>query len=461
MRYSQDYKTAQQSPIVASWIDVTTTVLGILILVGGSDVLWLVITTLLIIHALTEIIQMYTLTFKYFIEISNWIDIGIIAFTVVILYLPPDLVVNPKIYSFFKVQAIENTDENVNCRVMRCISAIIIVLVAVRFLMSVAKLPRLKTYNLYVIMFFKVMKTYIKIMVWYSLYLIAFGLGFYIMLHDDTNEKKLSHGKGENKTKMPDNSTEEAGKNKFRNPYMALVKTSTMFVGEIEFGDLPIKGGDVSVTMVYMFLVLFIFLMIVVLMNLLNGLAVSDTGKMIKDSLVESQISFISTIRFYESMYIGQMKNKKKSWLKTFINTHFVPKGILLFHSPYIGEHKLTFPIKVKTYNESSNFTCCPSSWIRSNEFQEECSANCCTKILKWFLGKNENDGNDEFLEKARKIVIREKQRKVEERRKNNLIGQKTRRKQRIKDMSKSIISMESNMRQFKSSISESSVQSN
>ena len=48
-----------------------------------------------------------------------------------------------------------------------------------------------------------------------------------------------------------------------------------MFVGEIEFSDLPI---DLKDWLSFLFLLAFVFLIIVVLMNLLNGLAVSDTG---------------------------------------------------------------------------------------------------------------------------------------------------------------------------------------
>ena len=53
----------------------------------------------------------------------------------------------------------------------------------------------------------------------------------------------------------------------------ALVKTFTMFVGELEFADLPFKTA-----VGYIFLLAFVFLIVVVMMNLLNGLAVSDTG---------------------------------------------------------------------------------------------------------------------------------------------------------------------------------------
>ena len=51
----------------------------------------------------------------------------------------------------------------------------------------------------------------------------AFGLGFYIMLHTDTDPSKSSA--------IDPNSDYYF----FDSPWLALVKTSTMFVGEIEF----------------------------------------------------------------------------------------------------------------------------------------------------------------------------------------------------------------------------------
>ena len=51
-----------------------------------------------------------------------------------------------------------------------------------------------------------------------------------------------------------------------------------MFVGEIEFGDLPIDRPSY-----YLFLLFFIFVVVIILMNLLNGLAVDDIGKIRED----------------------------------------------------------------------------------------------------------------------------------------------------------------------------------
>ena len=69
----------------------------------------------------------------------------------------------------------------------------------------------------------------------YAFFLAAFGLGFYIMLHNDISPKDISSN---------DNSSEYVF---FDSPWLALVKTSTMFIGELEFSDIPIdrdSSGD-------------------------------------------------------------------------------------------------------------------------------------------------------------------------------------------------------------------------
>ena len=46
----------------------------------------------------------------------------------------------------------------------------------------------------------------------------------------------------------------------FNNPWLSLVKTSTMFVGEIEFSDIPIDLENGLWPLGYIFLLSFIFL---------------------------------------------------------------------------------------------------------------------------------------------------------------------------------------------------------
>ena len=61
----------------------------------------------------------------------------------------------------------------------------------------------------------------------YAFFLAAFGLGFYIMLHNDTADPYEGEKKDDEYVF-------------FDSPWLALVKTSTMFVGELEFSDIPV-----------------------------------------------------------------------------------------------------------------------------------------------------------------------------------------------------------------------------
>ena len=112
-------------------------------------------------------------------------------------------------------------------------------------------------------MFFKVLWSFFSFLSWYGLFIIAFGLSFYIMLHED------------------DNNVQDACEDKyeyFNTTFLSVVKTMTMFVGELEFSDIPVNLDSFLMPVKYLFFLTFVFLIVVVLMNFLNGLAVSDTS---------------------------------------------------------------------------------------------------------------------------------------------------------------------------------------
>ena len=56
-----------------------------------------------------------------------------------------------------------------------------------------------------------------------------------------------------------------------------MVKLSTMVIGEFEFSNLPFDKNPFYSRII---LVLFVFLVAIVMINLLNGMAVSDTHKL-------------------------------------------------------------------------------------------------------------------------------------------------------------------------------------
>merc|ERR1719266_2163156 len=69
--------------------------------------------------------------------------------------------------------------------VKRHLAAIALLLSWIELVTFVAKHPRLTRYNVYVTMFYKVLTSFFFFLPWYIFFIIAFGIGFYIMLHKD------------------------------------------------------------------------------------------------------------------------------------------------------------------------------------------------------------------------------------------------------------------------------------
>ena len=74
----------------------------------------------------------------------------------------------------------------------------------------------------------------------------------------------------------------------FDAPLTSFFKTFGMFVGEIEFGDLPIDASSKLSFMTLLFLSVFLFAIVIVQMNLLNGLAVADVEELKKTAEIRS-----------------------------------------------------------------------------------------------------------------------------------------------------------------------------
>merc|ERR1711970_1377850 len=159
----------------------------------------------------------------------------------------------------------------------------------------IARHPRLTRYNVYVTMFYKVFASFSYFLLWYVFFIVAFGMGFYIMLHKDEEVPPAIVS-----------AEEEDGLQQFFNdPFLTFVKTCTMFVGELEFSDIPIDLQSPLMPIAYIFFLSFVFLIVVVLMNLLNGLAVSDTGIIQEKAEIFSYRSQVETISTFESMLLG------------------------------------------------------------------------------------------------------------------------------------------------------------
>merc|ERR1719206_1351121 len=161
--------------------------------------------------------------------------------------------------------------------------------------------------HIYVTMFVKVLTSFFYFLIWYGLFIVAFGISFYIMLHTDFE----GHVK-------PDGEEEYAF---FNTTFLSVVKTLTMFVGELEFSDIPINLESSLYPLNYLFFLSFVFLIVVVLMNLLNGLAVSDTGRIQEQAEIHAHICRVEAIAAVEATLLGDpaLLSRGPAWLHCLI----------------------------------------------------------------------------------------------------------------------------------------------
>lgn len=261
------------------WLEALTAALICGLLYFKTHLLWTSLTILTALLILREVLQMSASLKRYLVTPENWLEMIMIGLVAFILWIPDSFLVDP-------------------CGIKRHFSAIAIILSWAELITLVGRHPRLSQYNIYVTMFYKVLKTFFWFLIWYSFFIIAFGLGFYIMLHKDIPGHDLSKDEYQF----------------FNYPWLSLVKTSTMFVGEIEFSDIPIDLDGNMTHIGYIFLLAFIFLIVVVLMNLLNGLAVSDTGIIREKAQIVSAISRVETISYIESLMLGDPFDFLSNW---------------------------------------------------------------------------------------------------------------------------------------------------
>ena len=263
---------------ITSWLDWTILAMMVVILTFGTAALWTVLTILLTMFAFREAFQMSVSLKRYIFTPENWLEGLLIILVGIILWVPDAQFEDP-------------------CQLKRHFAAISLVLSWAEMITLVARHPKLAQYNIYVTMFYKVLTTFTLFLAWYSFFIIAFALGFYIMLHKDYERK-------------PEDIEDDEYKF-FNHAWHSLVKTTIMFVGEIEFADLPI---DLDSGLSFLFLLAFVFLIIVVLMNLLNGLAVSDTDQIRQQAEIVSHIARVDTISYTESILLGDPLDFLGNW---------------------------------------------------------------------------------------------------------------------------------------------------
>lgn len=168
-------------------------------------------------------------------------------------------------------------------------------------------------------MFTTVLKTYFFILLSYVPFLIAFSFVFSLIFNVESSDDGTA-------TVNSTNTTTSSGDEEFDHfgtIFSSLVRTTVMLTGEFNYPDIPMKHW-----LGRLIFVIFLFLMVIVIMNLLNGLAVSDIQKIKKDTDTYHHISIVETLSY--SRYVPMLAQE----IKILPNTKPESQKLLGFSMP-------------------------------------------------------------------------------------------------------------------------------
>ncbi|XP_044734770.1 transient receptor potential cation channel protein painless [Chrysoperla carnea] len=250
--YGQSSEDRQDDPLAR--------VLSVLLLIGC------------IVLSLRELFQLLVSPKIYFINYENWLEIPLIVVAFTIVFHEP------------------------REHIRQQLSAIAILLSALELVLLIGQHPSLSTN---IVMLKTVSWNFFKFLLWYSILLIAFALSFYTLFRgspqEESKQNSTTNGKEDDK---------EGEENFFLDPGMSLFKTIVMLTGEFDAASIDFKSFPITSHLIF---VMFVFLIAIVLFNLLNGLAVSDTQMIKKDAELVGYVTRIELISYIENMMLGDV----------------------------------------------------------------------------------------------------------------------------------------------------------
>lgn len=243
--------------------------------------LWIFVIVLWSLFTVREIFQCACSPYRYVVDWENWLQVLLIIFILIFL-----------------------------CGAGLWSGVMVIILSALELITLIGQHPKMSASFE---MFRTVSLTYMRLLFPYTFLIIAFALAFYVLFRGD-NEKFPDIGH-------------------------SLFKTSIMITGEFNSSEIPFGLYPVCSRIVF---VLFVFLIAIVLFNLLNGLAVSDTSEIRSKGELIGLISRIRLIVYLEDIAFG----KPFSWFGNSRFSQWNPFGFLinriLLFPYYLKDGKIT-----------------------------------------------------------------------------------------------------------------------
>uniref|UniRef100_A0A034WER2 Transient receptor potential cation channel protein painless n=1 Tax=Bactrocera dorsalis TaxID=27457 RepID=A0A034WER2_BACDO len=216
-----------------------------------------------------EIIQFVLAPLKYLRSAINYMEVALIIFSILTC-----------------------TESSYNRETQRVIAVFTILLVAMELCLLVGSLPVLSI-STHMLMLRAVLKSFIKSFALYSIFVITFSLCFYILFGKSSEVNDITNGT---------DAVSDGGEfNKFANPFTAVIKTIVMLTGEFDAGDI-----EFDTVYSYLIFLMFVVFMSIVLFNLLNGLAVSDTQAIKAQAELNGSICRTLLLTRYEQVLTGR-----------------------------------------------------------------------------------------------------------------------------------------------------------
>jgi Ion transport protein/Ankyrin repeats (many copies) len=248
---------------------------------SAAKILW-VISLLGAIYVLVrEMVQCAIAPFNYFLSRENYLELGLIVLTWKVLVMGE----TSWLYSYKHV-----------------ICAFTIIFAAAELSLLVGSLPFISI-STHMVMLKTVTMSFMRGLGLYSIILVAFAFSFYTLFRNVAEKNNPTNNSKDNTNDTEDSSEDEL--NKFMDPGRALIKTIVMMTGEFEASSIDFDQNAGS----YLIFVLFLFFMSIVVLNLLNGLAVSDTQQIKSEAELNNWLERTKLLSNYEKIMLGTHNN--------------------------------------------------------------------------------------------------------------------------------------------------------
>lgn len=228
---------------------------------NASGFWWAVLIVFLALLTVRELFQLVVFSSEYFKDPENYLEFIVLITSAAILF-----------------------SDWVHGHARPHFSAVAILLSWAELVLLIGRHPSL---SVNIEMFKRVSWNFLKFLAWYAILIVAFAISFYALFRDCGAATQCGE-------------VGDSDENFFLDPGMSVFKTVVMLTGEFDVASIPFVSFPGTSHVVF---ILFIFLIAIVLFNLLNGLAVSDTQAIRDDAEIVSYMSRVRLMSYIEALY--------------------------------------------------------------------------------------------------------------------------------------------------------------